>query len=87
MKDFIKKIPGIRFIVRMSYYVFIELFNLFPGSEKYWKNRYNLGGTSGDGSYDELAQFKAHHQSFCRKRGYRSNYRVWLWRWKSVKTG
>ncbi|MDZ7682674.1 MAG: hypothetical protein U5J63_13415 [Fodinibius sp.] len=59
MKDFIKKIPGIRFIVRMGYYGFVELFNLFPGSKEYWENRYDLGGASGQGSYDELAQFKA----------------------------
>ena len=31
----------------------------FNNSTEYWKNRYNLGGNSGDGSYGELAQFKA----------------------------
>lgn len=34
-------------------------FKTFSGSEDYWKNRYERGGTSGGGSYGELAQFKA----------------------------
>lgn len=48
-----------KFIKRLSYYISIELFNSFPGSENYWKQRYNLGGTSGAGSYSELAELKA----------------------------
>ena len=32
---------------------------LFPGSVAYWERRYARGGTSGVGSYGELAQFKA----------------------------
>lgn len=47
--------------------LFIYLYNLlsnllsflFPGSEKYWENRYRKGKTSGSGSYGRLAQFKA----------------------------
>lgn len=31
----------------------------FPGTQSYWQNRYNKGGTSGSGSYGRLAQFKA----------------------------
>ncbi len=31
----------------------------FNNSTDYWKDRYNTGGNSGDGSYGELAQFKA----------------------------
>lgn len=31
----------------------------FPGSATYWERRYAAGGTSGRGSYGELAQFKA----------------------------
>lgn len=31
----------------------------FPGSEEYWIERYEAGRTSGDGSYNELAEFKA----------------------------
>jgi len=31
----------------------------FPGSESYWEDRYASGGTSGSGSYGQLAGFKA----------------------------
>lgn len=31
----------------------------FPGSAKYWETRYSKGGNSGNGSYGELAAFKA----------------------------
>jgi SAM-dependent methyltransferase len=31
----------------------------FPGSNKYWENRYASGGNSGTGSYDNFAAFKA----------------------------
>lgn len=31
----------------------------FPGSGAYWESRYAAGGTSGSGSYDQLAVFKA----------------------------
>lgn len=31
----------------------------FTGSQRYWESRYALGGTSGRGSRDELAAFKA----------------------------
>lgn len=33
--------------------------NPFQGSENYWKNRYQAGGNSGNGSYNLLAEFKA----------------------------
>ena len=33
--------------------------NPFPGSTEYWERRYATGGTSGDGSYGDLAEFKA----------------------------
>jgi Methyltransferase domain len=32
---------------------------LFPGSANYWESRYQKGGTSGNGSYGQLALFKA----------------------------
>lgn len=32
---------------------------LFPGSLAYWEDRYRAGGTSGAGSYGQLAHFKA----------------------------
>lgn len=59
MKDSFKKISGIRFLKRMGYYALVELFDFFPGSKEYWKKRYDLGGTSGAGSYNQLAEFKA----------------------------
>jgi SAM-dependent methyltransferase len=31
----------------------------FPGSVRYWEERYKKGGTSGSGSYNRLASFKA----------------------------
>lgn len=31
----------------------------FEGSRQYWENRYETGGTSGNGSYNQLAAFKA----------------------------
>jgi len=31
----------------------------FTGSNEYWKQRYERGDNSGDGSYDKLAEFKA----------------------------
>ena len=31
----------------------------FPGSKQYWIERYEAGRTSGAGSYNELAEFKA----------------------------
>jgi hypothetical protein len=31
----------------------------FPGSVQYWEKRYQKGGTSGSGSYNRLADFKA----------------------------
>ena len=33
--------------------------SLFPGSVAYWETRYSRGGSSGKGSYDRLAEFKA----------------------------
>jgi SAM-dependent methyltransferase len=33
--------------------------NIFPGSDKYWEQRYAVGGNSGVGSYGKFANFKA----------------------------
>ncbi len=38
---------------------FLKPFRRFPGSKKYWEQRYASGGTSGAGSYGKLAEFKA----------------------------
>lgn len=40
--------------------IFIKLKQvLFPGSAEYWEQRYASGGSSGQGSYGRLAEFKA----------------------------
>ena len=49
MKRLIKSIPRLRLFAATR----------FHGSENYWKNRYATGGHSGDGSYNQLAEFKA----------------------------
>jgi len=59
MKQIIKKIPVIGSIARHIYSIYINHFYRFPGSESYWKTRYNKGGNSGAGSYNHLAEFKA----------------------------
>lgn len=58
MKKFIKNIPVIGPIAKLAYHA-IHPPTSFPGSEKYWSERYKQGGNSGDGSYGLLAEFKA----------------------------
>ncbi|MDD5507917.1 MAG: class I SAM-dependent methyltransferase [Bacteroidales bacterium] len=36
-----------------------KIHKVFPGSVNYWEERYAKGGTSGAGSYNRLAEFKA----------------------------
>lgn len=59
MKNFIKKIPVFNTIAKILYFTFIAPLKSFSGSGDYWKQRYKSGGTSGAGSYDKLAAFKA----------------------------
>lgn len=60
--DILKKIiKSNSTLERLATYV-IKLFQknqFFPGSQVYWENRYQKGGTSGSGSYNRLAIFKA----------------------------
>ena len=58
MKEIIKRIPIVGSIARKIYRLFIKQ-KPFPGSEDYWIQRYNSGGNSGAGSYNQLAKFKA----------------------------
>lgn len=44
---------------RISRVFFSRRGSAFPGSDKYWRRRYESGGNSGDGSYNLLAKFKA----------------------------
>lgn len=56
MKDLIKKLPFAASILRL----FRPATNKsFEGSEAYWEKRYQQGGHSGAGSYNNLAAFKA----------------------------
>jgi SAM-dependent methyltransferase len=59
MKERIKKIPiiGSLFIVLAGR--FRKWLKPFRGSSQYWIDRYESGGNSGAGSYNELAEFKA----------------------------
>ncbi|MEE9910449.1 MAG: class I SAM-dependent methyltransferase [Deltaproteobacteria bacterium] len=59
MKNLIKKIPVLRSLAELVYFAFIEPRKSFPGSEEYWKKRYQSGETSGAGSYHQFAEFKA----------------------------
>jgi SAM-dependent methyltransferase len=57
LKRVIKSSPALYNIsLRLLYYI---RSSQFPGTEQYWENRYRSGGTSGAGSYNRLAQFKA----------------------------
>lgn len=56
LKEIIKNIPLIGHLARRIYRTWIKP---FPGSADYWKLRYESGGNSGAGSYNELARFKA----------------------------
>jgi cyclopropane fatty-acyl-phospholipid synthase-like methyltransferase len=57
MKKFIMrqitKILFVKYLVQFVRQVF------FPGSKRYWDNRYSQGDNSGAGSYGRLAEFKA----------------------------
>jgi hypothetical protein len=49
----------LRSIVRKLRYALSGSNESFPGSAEYWKERYAAGGSSGAGSYNKLAEFKA----------------------------
>lgn len=59
MKKLIKKIPGLYPLAKAVYFTCVAPFKPFAGSEEYWKLRYKAGGTSGVGSYNKFAEFKA----------------------------
>ncbi|MCZ4409253.1 methyltransferase domain-containing protein [Cryomorphaceae bacterium 1068] len=58
IKSAIKKIPLLRNIA-MYFYKNVYGTSEFRNSGEYWENRYKLGGDSGAGSYNILAEFKA----------------------------
>ena len=57
IKEIVRKIPLATTIAK-PILKFIKT-KQFPGSKGYWEKRYINGGTSGDGSYGKLAEFKA----------------------------
>lgn len=59
MKQAIKRIPIVGPVARLIHRLWFNLYCSFQGSNNYWINRYEIGGHSGDGSYNELADFKA----------------------------
>jgi SAM-dependent methyltransferase len=57
VKRIVKKIP---YLSSFSWKVYRYLSSTtFSNSKDYWEQRYSHGGSSGDGSYGQLAQFKA----------------------------
>lgn len=57
MKRILTRIPVVSIFVKRA---LKKVFGKpFPGSENYWIQRYEYGGNSGPGSYNQLAKFKA----------------------------
>jgi hypothetical protein len=59
MKQIIRNIPLIGKIAGRIYRAERGVRDLFSDSRQYWEQRYKAGGNSGDGSYGQLAIFKA----------------------------
>lgn len=55
----IRNIPVISYEGKLLYQFIREFEDCKFESKEYWENRYRQGGTSGSGSYNQLAQFKA----------------------------
>ena len=73
MRQLIKSIPVIGPLARRLHYLAFRRTPPFTSSAKYWNDRYETGGTSGDGSYNRLAKFKAETvNAFVRQRDVRT---------------
>ncbi|MEL7036749.1 MAG: hypothetical protein AAFO04_14170 [Cyanobacteria bacterium J06592_8] len=59
MKRVIGNIPVVGKVARSLYHKWFKPSKPFTNSQDYWVERYDSGGDSGDGSYRELAKFKA----------------------------
>ncbi|MCZ6599977.1 MAG: class I SAM-dependent methyltransferase [Acidobacteria bacterium] len=62
MKEQSKNTPGLGRFARRLYWRITgnrKKLKAFPGSGKYWEQRYASGGNSGVGSYEKFAEFKA----------------------------
>jgi len=53
LKDLVRPLPGLRHVLMLRHRI------LFRSSAAYWERRYTHGGTSGVGSYGDLAKSKA----------------------------
>lgn len=59
VRQIVRSIPVVGPLFRKIYRILINPQKPFSSSADYWVKRYNSGGTSGDGSYNDLAEFKA----------------------------
>lgn len=59
MQRSIARVPGLRLLGKAVRQAILSTVRPFRGSEDYWRDRYEIGGDSGCGSYGELARFKA----------------------------
>jgi SAM-dependent methyltransferase len=67
LKDLVLPLPGLRHVLMVRHRI------IFRNSEEYWERRYARGGTSGVGSYGDLATGKAEFlNDFVRVHGIRS---------------
>jgi SAM-dependent methyltransferase len=67
LKDLVRPLPGLRHVLMIRHRM------MFRNSEAYWERRYARGGTSGVGSYGDLAEGKAAFlNDFVRVHGIRS---------------
>ena len=57
LKRLVSRIPIVGVVVRTMRTIYRKA--KFPGSQVYWEQNYARGGTSGDGSYGQHAEFKA----------------------------
>lgn len=55
----INKIPFLGKTIRKVHQLWLSFPYVFNNSKSYWIERYQTGGDSGEGSYNELAEFKA----------------------------
>lgn len=59
MKKLVNNNPVVRWLSKIFNFTLFQRFSRFPGSEQYWVQRYRSGKTSGAGSYDRFASYKA----------------------------
>lgn len=59
IRNIVKGIPVVGYVVRKAVGMVRTKRRGFPGSAEYWEARYKAGGTSGRGSYEDLAVWKS----------------------------